>query len=81
MSFYLRTGGGGGDTCGIYEINKANKKQRLALHRLENGEIKSGFVTFLLENNTKLDNWKSLLECMLVCLCSQVFLSILHQIS
>ena len=36
---------------------------------------------FLLENNIKLDNWKSLLECMLVCLCSQVILSILHQIS
>ena len=37
--------------CGTYEINQANKKQRLALHRLENCEIKSGFVTFLLENN------------------------------
>ena len=46
--------------CGICEINQANKKQRLALHRLENGEIKSGFVTFLLENNTKVDNWKSI---------------------
>ena len=66
---------------GTYEINQANKKQRLALHRLENGEIKSDFATFLLENNTKLDNWKSLLECMLVCLCSQVILSILQQIS
>ena len=66
--------------CGIYEINQA-KKQRLVLHWLENGEIKSGFITFLLENNTKLDNWKSLLECMLVCLCSQVILSILQQIS
>ena len=43
--------------CCIYEINQANKKQRLALHRLEHGEIKSGFVTFLLENNTKLDSW------------------------
>ena len=42
--------------CGIYEINQANKTQRLALHRLENCEIKSGFVIFLLENNTKLDN-------------------------
>ena len=32
--------------CCVYEINQVNKKQRLALHRLEKCEIKSRFFTF-----------------------------------
>ena len=46
--------------CYIDEINQANKKQHLSLHRLENGEINLVSSLFLLENNTKLDNWKAL---------------------